>query len=66
MNRERKKDQPVNHNPPTDFIKSLNWIRIMLVEMAPRSVTLINLNDMDQLKSLSSLIKTYPSNWLGK
>ena len=53
-----RRDQLVNHNPPTDFTKSLDWIRIMLVEMAPRSVTLINLNDMGQLESLSDLIKT--------
>ena len=58
MNQEKRRNQPVNHNPPTDFIKSLNWIRVMLVEMAPRSVTLIHLNDKDQLESLSSLIKT--------
>ena len=44
-------------NPPTDFTKSLNWIRVILVEMAPRSVTLINLNGMGQLESLSDLIK---------
>ena len=53
-----RRDQPVNHNPPTDFTKSLNWIRILLVEMVLRSVTLINLNDMSQLESLSELIKT--------
>ena len=53
-----RRDQPINHNPPTDFTKSLNWIRVMLVEMAPRLVTLINLNDMGPLKSLSDLIKT--------
>ena len=53
-----RRDQPINHNPFTDFTKSLNWIRIILVEMAPRSVTLINLNDMGQLESLSDLIKT--------
>ena len=52
-----RRDQPVNHNPPTDFTKSLNWIRIILLEMAPRSVTMINLNCMGQLKSLSDLIK---------
>ena len=52
-----RRDQPVNHNPPTDFIKSLNWIKVMLVELVPRSVTLINLNDMGQLESLSDLIK---------
>ena len=53
-----RRDQPVNHNPPTDFTKSLNWIRVILVEMAPRSVTLVNFNGMDQLESLSGLIKT--------
>ena len=44
---KKRRDQPVNHNPPTDFTKSLNWIRIMLVEMTPKSVTLINLHGMD-------------------
>ena len=58
MTQEKRRDQPVNHNPPTDFTRSLNWIRMMLVEMALRSVTLINLNNMGQLKLLSSLIKT--------
>ena len=53
-----RRDQPVNHNPLTDFTKSLNWIKIMLVELAPRLVTLINLNGIDQLESLSDLIKT--------
>ena len=53
-----KRDHLVNYNPSTDFTKSLNWIRVILVEMAPRSVTLINLNDMDQFESLSGLIKT--------
>ena len=57
MSQEKKRDQPVNHNPLTDFTKSLNWIKIMLVELIPRSVTLINLNGMGQLKSLSGLIK---------
>ena len=53
-----RRDQPQNHNPPTDFTKSLNWIKVMLHELAPKSVTLINLNDMDQLESLSGLNKT--------
>ena len=57
MNRKKRRDQPVNHNPPTDFIKSVNWIRVMLVEMTSRSVILINLNNMGQLESLSGLIK---------
>ena len=57
MRQEKRRDQSVNHNPPTDFTKLLNWIKIMLVKLAPRSVTLINLNDMGQLESLSSLIK---------
>ena len=52
-----RRDQSVNHNHPTDFTKSLNWIRIILVEMAPKSVTLINLNDMGQLESLNDLFK---------
>ena len=52
-----RRDQLVNHNSLTDFTKSLNWIRIMLVEMASRSVILINLNNMGQLESLNSLIK---------
>ena len=43
---KRERYQSVDYNPPTDFIKSLNQIRIMLIEMAPRSVTLINLYDM--------------------
>ena len=54
---EMRRDQPMNHNPSTDFTKSLNWIKVMLVKLAPRSVTLINLNDIGQLKSLSSVIK---------
>ena len=58
MSQEKRRDQSVNHNPPVDFTKSLNWIKIMLVELAPRSVTLINLNGMGQFESLSSLIKT--------
>ena len=58
MSQEKRRDQPVNHNPPTDFTKSLNWIKVMLVELASRSVILINLNDMGQLESLSGLIKT--------
>ena len=57
MSQEKRRDQPVNHNPPTDFTKSLNWIKVMLIELALRSVTLINLNDMGQLESLSGLIK---------
>ena len=52
-----RRDQPINHNPPTNFTKSLNWIRIILVEMVSRSVTLINLNSMGQVESLSGLIK---------
>ena len=55
---QEKRDQSVNYNPPIDFTKSLNWIKIMLVELAPKSVTLINLNGMGQLESLSDLIKT--------
>ena len=39
----------LGHTSNTDFTKSLNWIKIMLVELTPRSVTLINLNGMDQL-----------------
>ena len=42
MSQEKRRDQPVNHSPPTDFTKSLNWIKVMLIELAPRSVTLIN------------------------
>ena len=52
-----RRDQLVNYNPPTDFTKLLNWIKIILIELAPRLVTLINLNGMDQLESLSGLIK---------
>ena len=52
-----RRDQSVNYNLPTNFTKSLNWIRVILVEMASRSVTLINLNGMDQLESLNDLIK---------
>ena len=58
MSQEKKRDQAVNHNPPTDFTESLNWIKVMLVELAPRLVTLINLNDMGQLEPLSDLINT--------
>ena len=57
LKKEKRRDQQVNHNPPTDFTKSLNWIKVMLVEPAPRSVTLINLNSMSQLESFSGLIK---------
>ena len=53
-----RRDQPVNHNPLTDFTKLLNWIKVMLVELAPRLVILFNLSDMGQLESLSDLIKT--------
>ena len=53
-----RRDQLVNYNPPTDFTKSLNWIRVILVEIAPRSVILTNLNNMGQVESPSSLIKT--------
>ena len=46
LREEKKRDQLINYNPLTDFIKLLNQIKIMLVELAPRSVTLINLNGM--------------------
>ena len=59
LREEKKRDRSLNHNLSIDVIKSLNWIRIILVEMAPRSVILINLNDMGQLESINGLIKTY-------
>ena len=58
LKEEKRRDQIVNHNPSTDFTKLLNWIKVMLIELTPRSVTLINLNGMDHFKSLSDLIKT--------
>ena len=56
--REERRDQSIDRNPPTDFIKSLNQIRVMLIELASRSVTLINLNGISSFESLINLIKT--------
>ena len=57
LREENRRDQLVNYNPSTNFTKSLNWIKVMLVQLVPRSVILINLNGMGQLESFSDLIK---------
>ena len=53
LREDKRRDQSVNYNPPIDFTKLLNWIKIMLVEWAPSSITLINLNGWVNLNYLA-------------